>query len=212
MTSCGNGEQISFLNLISMKIVDFFSKCCFTGIVYLFISIPLFSQIKVKGTGNEAFRPAINNLYRFLKTARTDLSLAEERIRPGGVPLYDNVVDTFFEKLAMTKYLSDNEVHIRIQYQTIYSIDKMIDYIPIDSVFAMTARYCIDSSSMEIEENDQITNRIIVGFVIADGYFPMLDIGMNDSKQFLYILPFLYFDQERGKVLGEFIRRHQKGL
>jgi hypothetical protein len=51
-----------------MKIDDFYSKCCFTGIVYLFISIPLFSQIKVKGTGNEAFRPALNNFipYKFV--------------------------------------------------------------------------------------------------------------------------------------------------
>jgi hypothetical protein len=56
MNSCGNGGQTSFLNLINMKIVDFFGKCCFTGIVCLFISIPLFSQIKVEGAGNEAFR------------------------------------------------------------------------------------------------------------------------------------------------------------
>jgi hypothetical protein len=155
--------------------------------------------------------PSINELYRFLKTSPTDLSLTEEKLQPSGVPLYDYVIASFFDKEAMIKKLAEKEVDIRVQYQTMYGIDKSIDNIPVDSVFAMQARHFFDNYRPEnTGDNEQLSRRYVVGYIIAGNYYPILDICMNESKRFVYMMPILCFDQEKGKLIRDFVHRHQR--
>lgn len=206
----GNGEEIKKI-LITMKTFKALHRI---GIVLsgcMFVSLQLIGQIKFQGMNNKSMEVSINGLYQFLKDTPTDIHMPEKDLQPFKAPLYDKAIDSFFDRAAMSAKLGSRQVDVRTQYQVMFGIDKNIDQIPADSIFAMPAGYFYEKYWDEKLEGRQDWNEsYVIGFLVSDKYYPVLDLGMTGSGKIAYIMPYIYFDLEKQKVMAEFTSRHKK--
>ncbi|WP_126249061.1 hypothetical protein [Chitinophaga rhizosphaerae] len=186
-------------------------KFLITCILLMTAGKAAFAQIRFEGYSQDAAKAPIHKLYRFLKDAPTDLRLPEENLQPSKAPLYDKVLASYFDNAVMTQKLGERDVDVRIQYQALYGIDKSIDQVPADSVFAMPAGYYYGRYP-EDKPADQAdwAQRYVVGYIIAGKHYPMLDVCLAGNQRFAYIMPYIYYDREKGKVVEEFALRHRK--
>lgn len=177
------------------------------SLALLFASLHTAAQVKFEGPG--ALPPAVNSLYRYFKEAPTNCSLSEDLIK--STPLYGQALDRYFDTAAMGSKFRQRDISPVLQYQVLYSIDCGVDHFPPDSIVAMPVAYYYDRYG-EANPYDtlDIDRRYFVTFHIAGKFYPVLDVCMNGNDRFAYLLPMIYFDREKGKVLEGFFRRYAK--
>lgn len=206
-----NNMEQKINKYLHMKNINVLGKYGIVCITLLFVNFKLLGQIKIVGEKRDSLSSSVNALYQFLKIAPTNVHISEEKLHPSGSTFYDKVIESFFDKADMVKKLAEREIDIRIQYQILFDIDKTIDYIPTDSIFVMSASHFYENYSYEkVSYEEDLSKKYIAGYIIAGNYYPLLDICMNNKKQFVFIAPILHFDGKNGKIIESFIGRHQK--
>ncbi len=156
----------------------------------------------------------VSSLYLFLKSRATNTSLKEEDFANTSGSIYDTITKKFFNESLALKELKEKEIgDLRFQHQLLYGIDKSLDLVPEDSMFFVSADRSFEVLTQE--EKELLTserNKYVAGYLIKGKLYPLLNIKMDDSGKFIYILPFIYFDQSLSKDIDAFIARQKKDL
>lgn len=177
------------------------------SLALLFTSMRIAAQIKFEGPG--ALPSAVSSLYRYFKGAPTATNLPAEQLP--GAPFYSQAFVQFFDTAAMASKFRERDIPPVLQYQVLYNIDRGVDQFPPDSIVAMHAGYYYARyGEGGSHDTVDIPRRYFVTFLIAGKYYPVLDVCMNGNGRFAYLLPMIYFDQQKGKVVDAFLRRYAK--
>lgn len=161
-------------------------------------------QIQIHSQIDAKIRGSVQSLYKFLKTRTTDTTLTDKNFIKTKGSIYDSVTDLFFNTALTDKLFREKEYgDIRFQHQILYAIDKAIDYVPADSIYLIAA----DFKNGDASQNNK--NLYVAGYLIDGKRVPMLDIQANESGRFVFIMPYIYFDQIQGKLINDFILRNK---
>ena len=180
-------------------------------IIFLFQCFIGFSQISIKNVPDNGNLKEAKSLYHFLLAHPVDTS-RDWMSKPDQLKFYDSVVNRFFDREAMLKEFDKMKlVNIQTQYVVLYGIDRLIEYVPADSIFIeRKLKYYKKNPHDDNMNLDKLKNEFFAGFIIHDKFYPMVEMRLQESGKLLFLLPMIWFDDAEGKIVGDFLNRQIK--
>lgn len=183
-------------------------------IIIFLVWIKCFSQNELKNIPNKNISQEIKSLYSFLLTHTTDININAWKMKPEQVKIYDSLITIFFNRNMMMKKFQINKMsNIYTQYQSLYSIDQAIDFIPADSVyFENEIEYFKNNDLGRSIDLGEYKNRLFAGFYINNKFYPVLDMDFDEKGKFIFVLPMIYFDDNEGKIVNDFLQLQKDNM
>lgn len=124
------------------------------------------------------------------------------------------IVQTEKEKICdiiMNTFFSKTQGSVQaITCKALNNIDKILDYIPADSIFVMNEDYIKQYEKEGSIDTNELDDRFVGGFSINSYYYPVLEIKFDQSDKLVFIVPIIYFDKGKSEIIEAFLDRQKR--
>jgi hypothetical protein len=191
-------------------------KSGFLLIVIFLQSFYGYSQIIFSGLDQNRQSKLIQLKSFFISRSTIDFGADSGFIKPGLLKMYDTVINSFFNYEQMIKEFNNYEGGYKLeylkyyQYRALNGIDKIMDYVQEDSIVIMNKKeYLIKYQPMEKPDTNQINDIFVGGFTINGDYYPMIEMKFDKFDKLVFIVPMIYFDNDKANVVYAFLKRQK---
>ena len=158
-----------------------------------------------------------NQLKKFFSNHITvDFGPDSGSIRPELLKVYDSAISHFFNHEEMIKEFNDYKEGRQVeflkyyQYRALNGIDKAIDYIQEDSIFVMKKiAYLEIYEPTDTADIKQAIDLVLGGFIINGDHYPLIEMKFDKSNKLIFIMPLLYFEKDKAKIINDFMIRQK---